>query len=104
MYNEKMRADALRRKAYLQGKMLVQKRFQPTFPMDHSFCVFCWAQISDFEEDLHDGFYEHETESWVCNICLEEFDADFDWTVIRSMDPYFYTSDREEDPLDIPLF
>ena len=84
MFSEKARADAIRKKAYLKGKMLTLKRFQPSYPNDHTFCAFCWAQISGFEEDYNDGFYEEESGNWVCKLCYEEFLPDFDWSVTYS--------------------
>ncbi len=79
--NESKITEALKKKAYLIGKTLCYSKFEPSFPDEHTFCVFCWSRIGGWEEDLHDGYFESESQSWVCDICLEEYEQPFEWRV-----------------------
>ena len=63
------------------GKTVRQKKFVPTFPAEYSVCVFCWAQFSGFEEDFHEGFWEVESDSWICPRCLDRFAEHFGWEI-----------------------
>ena len=73
MWNEKRIEHALETKEYLRGTHWQWKAFQPTFPADHSFCVFCWSRVSTFDEDMHEAYFEAQTESYCCNDCFELF-------------------------------
>ncbi len=95
-------AEELRKKAYLKGKTLVFARFEPKFPDDHTFCVFCWARISGWEEDLHDGYLEEESQSWVCDICIEEFEKPFEWIAEKASDQAWQRL-LQKNTFDIPL-
>jgi hypothetical protein len=68
-------------KGYLIGKTVSQKTFIPTFPAEYTVCVFCWAQFSGYEEDLQEGFWESDSDSWICPRCLDRFAEPFGWTI-----------------------
>lgn len=104
MFDKSVHEDALKKKSYLKGKMLKRMRFQPSFPAEYTCCVFCWSQISAWEEDLHDGFYEQDSESWICEICREEFASDFGWSIDCSDERSISMSEDRQDTLGIPLF
>lgn len=76
----------LKKKAYLRGKSLRFAKFEPSFPDDHTFCVFCWARISGWDEDLREGYFEPESQSWICDVCTEEFKHPFEWNIDRTND------------------
>lgn len=84
IFTEKERAFALKTKNYLQNKTMKFSYYEPEYPNDHTYCVFCWACFSNAEFDLHEGFLDEETESWVCEFCLEDFENEMHWTVDRS--------------------
>jgi len=92
----------LRKKAYLKGKTLEFSKFVPRFPADHTFCVFCWARISAWEEDLQDGYLEKESDNWVCDICMEEFQQAFEWTV-NGNDDSSWQQFLQNYSFDVPL-
>ncbi len=81
MLTETALQKALTTKGYLIGKTVCQKRFIPTFPAEYSVCVFCWTQFSGFEEDLQEGFWEQDSESWICPRCLDRYAKPFGWNV-----------------------
>lgn len=93
----------LRKKSYLIGKTLKYAKYQPSFPTDHTFCVFCWARISAWEEDLHDGYCEEESNNWVCDICIEEYQNAFEWTVEGSNENDWLKRLQQKSLFDIPL-
>ena len=86
MLNKDSLEKAKRNKRYLIGKTLYTKQFMPSFPAEYAVCVFCWAQFSGFEEDLQYGFYEQESESWVCSHCFDMFAKEFRWITKQSDD------------------
>lgn len=69
-------------KTYLHGKSLI---FQPFLSSrsDHSHCELCWARFSEYLSDLHCGYYEPDSKSWICIECFNDFAKLFDWTVIE---------------------
>ena len=81
MIHENELKQTMDTKGYLRGKAVVQKKFVPSFPADYTVCVFCWAQISSFEEDLHEGFWEFESDSWICPKCLDRYADLFCWDI-----------------------
>jgi len=92
----------LRKKAYLKGKTFEYTKYTPRFPADHTFCVFCWARISGWEEDLHDGYLEKETQSWVCDICIEEYQHLFEW-IVNGHDDSSFQQFLQNYSFDVPL-
>ena len=92
----------LRKKAYLIGKSFSYAKFEPRHPNDHTFCVFCWARIGGWEEDLHEGYFNDETRSWVCDICIEEYESHFGWKVEKTVDDAWHRLIQNK-IFDIPL-
>lgn len=68
---------------YLLGAALSPRRFEAT-STDHYHCEICWAKFSAEPEDLHFGFYEEKSNSWICESCFHDFKAHFDWTVVET--------------------
>ena len=46
---------------------------------DHVHCEICWAKFSKRPEDLHFGYYEEKSNSWICEECFQSFGALFHW-------------------------
>ena len=65
---------------YLHSKKLVFKEFDYALP-DHRHCEVCWAKISQYSEDLHFGYYEIDSKSWICEACYNSFKELFKWTI-----------------------
>ncbi len=100
MLSEKKRMNALHTKAYLRKKEVIWKQFDPSFPTDHAFCVFCWSQISCMEEDIHNGYFEPISESWICNSCFSEYQDFFAWVV---QTPSLLSEQESLSATEIPL-
>ena len=100
--NKQRLEDELRKKEYLIGKSFRYAKFEARFPNDHTFCVFCWARISAWEEDLHDGYFEEDSKSWVCDICIEEFEKTFEWVVNKETNTAWERL-MKKNAFDIPL-
>jgi hypothetical protein len=81
MIDQNKMDKAKQTKGYLIGKTVLQKEFVPTFTFDYAVCAFCWSQFSGFEEDLHEGFWESESDTWICPRCLDRFADGFQWDV-----------------------
>lgn len=75
---------------YLFRKNLYYKTFIPYFDdqhPDHAHCEFCnnyfsLEKVSD-NHYLHEGYYEPESKSWICETCFQDFKEIFQWTVIK---------------------
>ena len=50
---------------------------------EHDHCELCWARFSNYSEDLHSGYYEKESKSWICPECYEAAATLFSWTVVK---------------------
>ncbi len=74
-----------RRKDYLHNKTLYRRDY-PCRAGEHEHCEFCWARFSALPEDLHGGYYEPQSESWLCPDCVEQFSDLFGWTVTEAED------------------
>ena len=48
---------------------------------DHMHCDFCWAKISPFSEDLHEGYATFDYRHFVCEECFNDFREQFQWTL-----------------------
>ncbi len=74
---------------YLKNAELVYvKEYHPTNDSwDHEHCTFCFASISENDEDLHSGYYTSEFEiskqEWICEKCFTDFAPLFSWKVKR---------------------
>ena len=68
-------------KEYLHKKELRKKDF--TNDGDHRHCELCWNRFSSYEKDLHIGYYEPCSKSWICESCYNDFKDLFEWGVIE---------------------
>lgn len=66
-------------KTYLRNKTLLFKQFKAIG--DHRHCELCWNRISNANEDLHCGYYEEISGSWICEACFNDFRELFHWNV-----------------------
>lgn len=67
-------------KPYLHDRKLQKRQFTcPTIEHDH--CELCWARFSSYPEDLHEGYFEPNSKSWICGDCFERCKERFGWTV-----------------------
>ena len=71
---------------YLFRARLIKTTFSESSHSDHEHCEFCWARFSALPEDLHGGYYEPQSESWLCPDCVEQFSDLFGWTVTEAED------------------
>ena len=71
-------------KDYLHNRRLKRKQFvrPPDSRNDHEHCELCWNKISIYEGDLHFGYYEEESKSWICPTCYNDFKDLFGWLLI----------------------
>ena len=69
-------------KGYLHDKVLLPKEYLGKLP-DHEHCELCWARFSESEDDLHSGYYEDESESWICPKCYSELKSLFGWNSLK---------------------
>lgn len=67
-------------KTYLHNKRLAFLDF-PCMPNFHDHCELCWARFSNLPDDLHNGYYESTSKSWICPSCFSELSPLFGWTV-----------------------
>ena len=65
-------------KSYLHGITLQYKSF-PEIRNDHVHCEMCWDRISNLQGDLHGGYYDKESNSWICKDCFTELKGAFHW-------------------------
>lgn len=72
-------------KDYLHNKTLVYRPF-PFGYMNHDHCELCWARFSKYKEDLQSGYFERESNSWICEECYENFKNLFRWIDEKTMD------------------
>lgn len=69
-----------KRKAYLHHQVLSFRPF-PCAEGTHDHCELCWARFSKAPEDLHCGYYERHSKSWICEDCFREAASLFGWTL-----------------------
>lgn len=67
-------------KEYLHEKELQLKDFPQTLK-DHRHCELCWNRFSNSKEDLHFGYYDSISKSWICETCYIDFKELFKWTI-----------------------
>ena len=67
-------------KTYLHNKELVVQRF-PDIDGEHDHCELCWNRFSKYPGDLHEGYYEPDSKSWICGECFKQFHELFGWTI-----------------------
>ena len=64
-------------RGYLHDKILVKKAY-PTNAA-HTHCELCWARFGSCDDDLKQGYFEQESESWICMDCYSVFQERFHW-------------------------
>lgn len=65
-------------KKYLHNVQLIHKQYFGD-PNDHVHCEICWAKISSQAKDLHDGYYDKQSKSWICDDCFNLLKDLFGW-------------------------
>jgi len=50
---------------------------------EHDHCAFCSVKISEYEDDLHEGYCTLDQYHWVCSECFEDFKEMFCWQVVN---------------------
>jgi len=95
--------EELRRKAYLVDKTLYEKEFIPSFPDEYELCVFCWARIGSRRFDYTEGFWEEESQSWICPDCAKEFSEAFCWKLIHGKRMSFAEYLAAQEDFEIPM-
>ena len=72
---------------YLTKAKFVFKDFRvPSEQWDHEHCEFCSKKFSEYEGDLHQGYYTAETDFWVCPDCFKDFKDMFQWEVVDKVE------------------
>ena len=56
---------------YLRGKRVVKKDYPASRGEGH--CEFCWGEYGPGEKQLKTGYYEPESDSWICEKCFGVF-------------------------------
>ena len=82
---DKWQLEEYEEKDYLHDKVLLLKEYAERLP-DHEHCELCWARFSDYEDDLHRGYYEEESQSWICPECFHTLENLFGWSSIVATD------------------
>lgn len=67
-------------KDYLHNKKLILRKFIDD-GCDHEHCELCWNKFSNYSEDLHFGYFEPTSKSWICETCVNDFKELFRWTI-----------------------
>ena len=67
-------------KTYLHKKELIAKSYPGTEGM-HDHCELCWSRFSKYFEDLQSGYYESQSQSWICPDCYSKYASLFEWTI-----------------------
>lgn len=67
---------------YLQDKVLYYKKYHKhSKEWDHEHCDFCGAKISEYSDDLHEGYCTENEEYWICEECYNDFKEMFNWKI-----------------------
>lgn len=69
---------AYEEKDYLHGQKLQFKKYLDKLP-DHEHCDLCWDRFSEYKDDLHFGYYEPESKSWIGESCYNSLKELFRW-------------------------
>ena len=70
-------------KEYLHNKELQWRRF-PQERVDHVHCEICWAKIGNLSNELHEGYYEPTSNSWICHDCFVLLRNLFNWNSLEA--------------------
>ena len=65
-------------KVYLHGKKMQLKNIDFD-SNDHRHCELCWDKFAHHNDCLQKGYYEEESQSWICEDCFNEFKGLFGW-------------------------
>ena len=66
----------------LKSRHLQHRVYTPYRPgWDHDHCEFCGAKFSQIEGDLHQGYTTDDQYSWICEVCFEDFQIEFEWSI-----------------------
>ena len=68
----------IKNKNYLYGKKVEKKEYPMN--VEHTHCELCWARFGNYAGDLKQGFFECESQSWICDDCYNIFRKHFKWT------------------------
>ena len=63
---------------YLMNQILTfdeYKRYSDTWNHDH--CEFCTKKFSEYNNDLHEGYYTLDNNIWICEGCFNDFHEKF---------------------------
>lgn len=66
---------------YLMNKRIKYIKYVPYGVQSHRHCEFCFDKFSNHTNDLHQGYYEPTSNSWICEECFEDFKDMFHWIV-----------------------
>ena len=80
MDNKDWRLGAVN-KEKLQNAVVCKQEFHSKAVGDHAHCEFCFDTISEYDNDLHEGYFIVGTNSWICENCFRDFSAQFNLTV-----------------------
>lgn len=67
-------------KVYLHNKTISFCTF-PCIDGYHDHCELRWARFSKYDKDLHAGYYEKDSKSWICDDCYMNYKDLFGWSV-----------------------
>ena len=67
-------------KTYLHNKVLYIRDYTEELP-EHDHCELCWARFSKSPGDHCTGYFEEQSNSWICNNCFQELAKLFGWQV-----------------------
>ncbi len=67
---------------YLSGVALSKRTWRRRCEeWDHDHCEFCFAKLSESENDLHQGYATEDEQHWICEACYGDFRERFEWQV-----------------------
>ena len=66
-------------KPHLHNIVLSAKEYTKKLP-SHDHCELCWARFSLHPDDHHFGYFDSDSESWICVDCFQELSNLFGWT------------------------
>lgn len=95
--------EELRKKAYLVNKTLYEREYKPNYPDEYELCVFCWSHIGSRFWEHYEGYFEEESQSWICHKCAEEFSKAFRWELVSRPKKTLADYLSEQEDFEIPL-
>jgi hypothetical protein len=73
---------------HLLGATLLRREWVPAHvDDDHDHCALCWAKFSNLgiPGELRAGFCTSDDRHWVCQQCVDDFKARFQWLLIDDL-------------------